>query len=249
MRGGQADDEASGIYGQAIQDHNELLNPLAGKFESLLQDLIQAKNRQENAGQTSTLGKLKVSWFLSNSDLVIHILKDRNNFLAKIGRWNECHTIRKSNFCPKIQFWQNPNIFTKIFFWQFFSWNQSCQQLKSPKPQHFHEFFTQKDRQFSREIKVEFLDKKWRFRTVCECRLWIILNYVSFNSKGSSLRSHQCSISPYFDTSTLAFPGAHGELVNGVWHLFRVLKQQKSHVHIFNNFTFYQRITVHFFLF
>ena len=60
MRGGQADDEASGIYGEAIQDHNELLNPLAGKFESLLQDLIQAKNRQENAGQTSTLGKLKV---------------------------------------------------------------------------------------------------------------------------------------------------------------------------------------------
>ena len=63
-------------------------------------------------------------------------------------------------------------------------------------PQHFHEFFTQffltiflvksklstakksktitfsqvfhpKYRQFSREIKVEFLDKKWRFRTVC----------------------------------------------------------------------------------
>ena len=30
------------------------------------------------------------------------------------------------------------------FFWQFFSWNQSCQQLKSPKPQHFHEFFPPK---------------------------------------------------------------------------------------------------------
>ena len=39
------------------------------------------------------------------------------------------------------------NIFTILspnFFWQFFSWNQSCQQLKSPKPQHFHEFFTPK---------------------------------------------------------------------------------------------------------
>ena len=47
----------------------------------------------------------------------------------------------KSNFCPKIQFWQKPNIFTSFspkFFWQFFSWNRSCQQLKSPKPQHFH---------------------------------------------------------------------------------------------------------------
>ena len=52
----------------------------------------------------------------------------------------------KSNFCPKIQVWQDHNIFTSFspnFFWQFFSWNQSCQQLKSPKPQHFHEFFTQ----------------------------------------------------------------------------------------------------------
>ena len=77
---------------------------------------------------------------------------------------------KKSNFCPKIQFWQNPNILTSFspnfFFWQFFWWNQSCQQLKSPKSQHFHEFFTQKNRQFSPEIKVEFLDKKWRFRTV-----------------------------------------------------------------------------------
>ena len=39
-----------------------------------------------------------------------------------------------SIFCPKIQ------------FWQFFLWNESCQQLKSPKPQHFHElheFFIQ----------------------------------------------------------------------------------------------------------
>ena len=72
---------------------------------------------------------------------------------------------------------------------QFISGNQSCQPLKSANPQHFHEFFTQffltiflvklklstakksktitfsqvfhpKYRQFSREIKVEFLDKK-----------------------------------------------------------------------------------------
>ena len=75
----------------------------------------------------------------------------------------------KSNFCPKIQFWQNPNIsrvFYPNFSWQFFWWNQSCQQLKSPKPQHFHEFFTQKNPQFSREIKVDFLNKKLRFPTV-----------------------------------------------------------------------------------
>ena len=46
-------------------------------------------------------------------------------------------------------------VFHPIFFWQFFSWSQSCQQLKSPKPQHFHEFFTQNFfDNFSREVKV-----------------------------------------------------------------------------------------------
>ena len=65
---------------------------------------------------------------------------------------------------------QNHNIFTSFSSQknrQFFSWNQSCQQLKSPKPQHFHEFSPKQFDNFSREIKVEFLDKKWRFRTVC----------------------------------------------------------------------------------
>ena len=49
----------------------------------------------------------------------------------------------KSNFCPKIQFWQK-------------------------KTQHFHEFFTQIK---YNQIKVEFLNKKWRFRTVWQKRL------------------------------------------------------------------------------
>ena len=80
-----------------------------------------------------------------------------------------CTLFEKSNFCPKIQFWQNPNIFTSFspkLFLTIFSWNQSCQQLKSLKPQHFHEFFTKKKiDNFLEEIQVEFLDKKWRFRT------------------------------------------------------------------------------------
>ena len=60
----------------------------------------------------------------------------------------------KSNFCPTIQFWQNPNIFT-----QFFSWNLSCQELRSPKPQHFHEFFTQKIDNFLGKSKLNFWTK------------------------------------------------------------------------------------------
>ena len=96
----------------------------------------------------------------------------------------------KSKFCPKIKFWQNPNIFTSFspkFFWQFFSWNQSCQQLKSPKPQHFREFFTPKNWQFSRKIKVEFSDKRWRFRTVwdiCKQLPWGRFDNITAFNKG-----------------------------------------------------------------
>ena len=87
---------------------------------------------------------------------------------------------KKSNFCPKIQFWQSPNIFTSFshkIFWQFFSWNQSCQQLKCRKPRHFHEFFNQKKpRQFSQEIKVEYLDKKMKIsNSVAGKRSWNLL--------------------------------------------------------------------------
>ena len=52
----------------------------------------------------------------------------------------------KSQIFVQIQFWQNFTIF---------SGNQSCQQLKSANPQHFHDFFTQNFFDiFSREIKV-----------------------------------------------------------------------------------------------
>ena len=50
-------------------------------------------------------------------------------------------------------------------------------------PQHFHEFFTQIFfDNFSREIKVEFLDKKWRFRTVC-CCLFLNSPYWTFQER------------------------------------------------------------------
>ena len=86
----------------------------------------------------------------------------------------DSHYSKSQIFVQKFNFDKTPT-FLRVFhpkvFWQFFSWNQSCQQLKSPKPQHFHEFFTQNNWQFSREIKFEFLDKKWRFRTMCFKRL------------------------------------------------------------------------------
>ena len=33
---------------------------------------------------------------------------------AKVSHQHKCTLFEKSNFCPKIQFWQNPNIFTSF---------------------------------------------------------------------------------------------------------------------------------------
>ena len=74
----------------------------------------------------------------------------------------------KSIFCPKIHFRQNPNIFTS--FSQFFSWNQSCQQQKSPKPQHCREFFKQTRLEILPVYKREF-ESIWI--------VWIYLNRLN----------------------------------------------------------------------
>ena len=55
--------------------------------------------------------------------------------------------LQKFNFNKK----KNPTfsrVFHTTFLWQFFSWNQSCQQLKIPKLQHFHEFSSKTMRHF-----------------------------------------------------------------------------------------------------
>ena len=73
------------------------------------------------------------------------------------------HTIRKVKFLSKNSILTKSPTFSRVFhpkfFWQFFSWNQSCQQLKSPKTQHFHEFFTQKIDNFHGKSKLNFWTK------------------------------------------------------------------------------------------
>ena len=67
------------------------------------------------------------------------------------------HYSKSQIFVQKFNFDKTPTfsrVFHPKFFWQFFSWNQSCQQLKSPKPQHFHEFFTHKNRDFGQKMKI-----------------------------------------------------------------------------------------------
>ena len=91
------------------------------------------------------------------------------------------HYSKSQIFVQKFNFDKTPTfsrVFHPNFFWQFFSWNQSCQQLKGPKPQHFHEFFTQKNRQFSRKIKVECLEKKWRCWTFPTLHFYFTSGFV-----------------------------------------------------------------------
>ena len=62
--------------------------------------------------------------------------------------------VQKFNFVDKTPTFSR--VFHPNFFDNFSREIKGCQQLKSPKPQHFHEFSTQKNRQIYREIKVEF---------------------------------------------------------------------------------------------
>ena len=87
------------------------------------------------------------------------------------------HTIRKVKFLSKNSILTKTPTFSRVFhpnfFWQFFSWNQSCQQLKSPKPQHFHEFFTpQKIDNFLGKSKLNFWTKNDDFEQ-CVAR-WVV---------------------------------------------------------------------------
>ena len=73
-----------------------------------------------------------------------------------------------------------PQHFHPNFFWQFFSWNQSCQQLKSPNPQHFHEFFTQKIDNFHGKSKLNFWTKNEDFEQCAASCFFCDVNHVPF---------------------------------------------------------------------
>ena len=118
------------------------------------------------------------------------------------------HCLKSPFIVQKFNFDKNPNIFTsfspQIFFWQFFSWNQSCQQLKSPKPQHFHEFFTPKKSTifsgnqswiFGQKMKISNSVKKsgkssWNFVYIFKLHIHTVRN-LHFLSKNSTLISRE----------------------------------------------------------
>ena len=77
------------------------------------------------------------------------------------------HTIRKVKFLSKNSILTKPQHFHPIFLDNFLV-KSKLSTAKKSKITTFSRVFHPKNRQFSREIKVEFLDKKWRFRTVCD---------------------------------------------------------------------------------
>ena len=112
---------------------------------------------------------------------------------CKKVRWAQLHsnhTIRKVKFLSKNSILTKPQdfheFFTQIFFDNF---SREIKVVNSWKVQNhniFTSFSPSKNRQFSLEIKAEFLDKKWRFRTVCyltnekgwNCRIACFLKFL-----------------------------------------------------------------------
>ena len=81
------------------------------------------------------------STFVVNERSQVQIPSDPKKSIFSYTNYSKSQIfVQKFSFDKTLTF---PRVFHPTFFWQFFSWNQSCQQLKSPKPQHFHEFFTQ----------------------------------------------------------------------------------------------------------
>ena len=81
------------------------------------------------------------------------------------------HYSKSQIFVQKFNFYKSPNIFTSFspnFFWQFFSWNQRCQQLKKPKTTTFSRVFhPKKFDNFLGKSKLNFWTKNEDFEQ-CE---------------------------------------------------------------------------------
>ena len=86
-----------------------------------------------------------------------------------------------SNFVQKFNFNKTPT-FSRVFppklFLTIFLVKSKLSTAKMPKTTTFSRVFhPQKNRQCSREIKVEFSDKKWRFGTVCKIVKLLFKNF------------------------------------------------------------------------
>ena len=89
------------------------------------------------------------------------------------------HTIRKVKFLSKNSILTKPQHFHEFF--TIFLVKSKLSTAKKSKTTTFSREKKKKNRQFSQEIKVEFLDKNWRFRTVCSFSSQFLTWILSFS--------------------------------------------------------------------
>ena len=86
----------------------------------------------------------------------------------------------KSNFCPKIQFWQNPNIFTQIFL-TIFLVKSKLSTAKESKPKTFSKVFPppKKIYHFLGKSKLNFWTKNEDFEQCVRLKATWILKWLA----------------------------------------------------------------------
>ena len=98
--------------------------------------------------------------------------------LPNLTRFLKTHYSKSQIFVQKFNFDKTPKssrVFHPNFFLTIFLVKSKLSTAKKFKTTKFSRVFhPKKNRQFFREIKVEFLDKIWRFRTVCLSSLFKI---------------------------------------------------------------------------
>ena len=153
-----------------FQSQNDMINQqISIGFTNFVSPSNVIKNR---ISSTWSSGLVKNIQAFDRLELVffMHVMLGHDFFelgTCHIHGGPPAHYYKSQIFVQKFNFDKAPTVFHPNFFWQFFSWNQSCQQLKSPKPQHFHEFFTQKIDNFHGKSKLNFWTKNEDFEQ-CE---------------------------------------------------------------------------------
>ena len=96
--------------------------------------------------------------FVQKSDFWWKLAKSLIWIFALKTKLYETHYSK--SHCPKIQFWQNPNIFTSFsptIFLTIFFVKSKLPTAKKSKPQHFREFFTQKIDNFLCKVQISMI--------------------------------------------------------------------------------------------
>ena len=136
-------------------------------LQFLLSDALPAPDRLAP-------GRLVVKFTISFEGFHFSFLSVNKNKIEVFIQYSIAHYSKSQIFVQKFNFDKIFTRFSPKFFLTIFLVKSKLSTAKKSKTttfltKIFREFFTPKNRQLFREIKVEFLDKKWGFRTVYNC--------------------------------------------------------------------------------